>query len=90
MNGHFHTPTRGLPLRTQKRASFIRALARGECEIRGSVSWRPNRIARLRFGRVQADGRRMCVLKVLLEKRREMRELVSGMVCAASEQSNVL
>ena len=46
--------------------------------------------ARHRFGRVQADGRRMCILKVLLEKRREMRELVSGMVCAASEQSNVL
>ena len=32
----------------------------------------------------------MCVLKVLIEQRREMRELVSGMVCAASEQSNVL
>ena len=39
---------------------------------------------------MQADGRRICVLKVLLEKCREMRELVSGIVCAASEQSNVL
>ena len=35
-------------------------------------------------------GNRLMPAKVLLEKCREMRELVSGMVCAASEQSNVL
>ena len=32
----------------------------------------------------------MCVLKVLLEKRREMRELVSSIVCLASEQVDAL
>ena len=32
----------------------------------------------------------MCVLKVLLEKRREMRELVSSIVCLGSERVNVL
>ena len=32
----------------------------------------------------------MCVLKVLLEKRREMRELVSSIVCPASEWVNAL
>jgi len=49
-----------------------------------------NHIAPLRFGRVKADGRRVCVLKVLLEKRREMRELVSSIVCLGSERVNVL
>ena len=32
----------------------------------------------------------MCVLKVLIEQRREMRELVSSIVCLGSERVNVL
>ena len=49
-----------------------------------------NRIALLRIGRVQADGRQECILKVLLQKRRGMRELVSSRMCLASEQVDAL
>ena len=49
-----------------------------------------NRIAPLRFGRVQADEGRKRVLEVLLEKRREMGELVSSRMCLASERVDEL
>ena len=49
-----------------------------------------NRIALQRIGRVQADGRQECRLKVLFQKRRGIRELVSSRMCLASERVDAL
>jgi hypothetical protein len=49
-----------------------------------------NRIALLRTGRVQADGRQNCMLKVLFEKRGGMREHVSSRMCLAAERVDAL
>ena len=54
------------------------------------VSRRPFRIALLRTGRVQADGRQECILKMLFQKRRGMRELMSSRMCLASERVDAL
>jgi len=54
------------------------------------VSRRPFRIALLRTCRVQADGLQECVLKMLFQKRREMRELVIGRLCRSSERVDAL
>jgi succinate dehydrogenase flavin-adding protein (antitoxin of CptAB toxin-antitoxin module) len=39
---------------------------------------------------VQADGWQECILKVLFQKRRGMRELVSSRMCFASERVDAL
>ena len=49
-----------------------------------------NRITLQRIGRVQADGRQNCRLKVLFRKRRGIRELVSSRMCLALERVNAL
>ena len=49
-----------------------------------------NRIALLRTGRVQADRRQECRLKVLFQKRRGMRKLMSSRMCPASERVDAL
>ena len=49
-----------------------------------------NRIALLRIGRLQADGWQECILKMLFQKRRGMRELVSSRMCLASERVDAL
>jgi hypothetical protein len=72
------------------RASFIRALARGEMRNPKQRFTASNRFALLRTGRVQADGRQECILKVLLHKHRGMRELVSRRMCLASERVDAL
>ena len=69
---------------------FIRALARGERRNPKHRLTASNRFALLRTGRVQADGRQECILKVLLHKRRGMRELLSRRMCLASERVDAL
>ena len=69
---------------------FIRALARGEMRNPKQRFTASNRFALLRTGRVQADGRQECILKVLLHKRRGMRELLSRRMCLASERVDAL
>ena len=69
---------------------FIRALARGERRNPKHRLTASNRFALLRTGRVQADGRQECILKVLLHKRRGMRELVNRRMCLASERVDAL
>ena len=54
------------------------------------VSPWPNRISLLRIVRVQADGWQECILNVLFQKRRGMRELVSSRMCVASERVDAL
>ena len=49
-----------------------------------------NRVALLRTGRVQADGRQECRLKLLFQKCRGMRELVSNRMCLALERVDAL
>ena len=49
-----------------------------------------NRIVLLRTGRIQADGRQECRLKVLFQKRRGMRKLMSSRMCPALEQVDAL
>ena len=49
-----------------------------------------NRIALLRTGRVQADGRQECRLKVRFQKRQGTRELASSRMCLASERVDAL
>jgi hypothetical protein len=49
-----------------------------------------SRIALLRSGRVQIGGRQQCILEVLFQKHRKMRELVSIRMCLASERVDVL
>ena len=49
-----------------------------------------NRIALLRTGRVVSDGRQDYTPKVLVQKRRGMRELVSIRICLASERVDAL
>ena len=49
-----------------------------------------NRIAPLRFVRAQADERQVTVPKVLFQKHRGMRELVSRRMCLASERVDEL
>ena len=71
-------------------ASFIRALARGEMRNPKHRLAAAKRIALLRTGRVQADGRQECILKVLFHKLRGMRELVSRKMCLASERVDAL
>ena len=44
----------------------------------------------LRIVRVQADGWQECILKVLFQKRRGIRELVSSRMCLASERVDAL
>ena len=72
-------------LQTARDPSFIRALARGEMRKPKHRLAAANRIALLRTGRVQADGRQEGILKVLFHKCREMRELVSIRMCLALE-----
>ena len=71
-------------------ASFIRAQAREEMRkpIHGLAA--ANRIALLRTGRVQADRRQECRLKLLFQKCRGMRELVSNRMCLALERVDAL
>ena len=71
-------------------ASFIRALARGEMRNPKHRLAAAKRIALLRTGRVQADGRQNCMLKVLFEKRGGMREHVSSRMCLAAERVDAL
>ena len=80
----------GEQLTAPSRASFIRALARGEMRNPKQRFTASNRFALLRTGRVQADGRQECILKVLLHKHRGMRELVSRRMCLASERVDAL
>ena len=49
-----------------------------------------NRVALLRTGRVPADGRQECRLKLLFQKCRGMRELVSNRMCLALERVDAL
>ena len=69
---------------------FIGAQAREEMRIpiHGLVA--ANRIALLRTGRVVSDGRQDYTPKVLVQKRRGMRELVSSRICLASERVDAL
>ena len=69
---------------------FIGAQAREEMRnpIHGLVA--ANRIALLRTGRLEADGRHAYTPKVLVQKRRGMRELVSIRICLASERVDAL
>ena len=69
---------------------FIGAQAREEMRnpIHGLVA--ANRIALLRTGRVVSDGRQDYTPKVLVQKRRGMRELVSIRICLASERVDAL
>ena len=76
--------------RIAPRASFIRALARGEMRNPIHRLAVVNRIALLRIGRLQADGWQECILKMLFQKRRGMRELVSSRMCLASERVDAL
>ena len=80
----------GEQLTAPSRASFIRALAHGEMRNPKHRLAAAKRIALLRTGRVQADGRQECILKVLLHKHRGMRELVSRRMCLASERVDAL
>ena len=49
-----------------------------------------NRVALLRTGRVQADGRQECRLKLLFQNCCGMRELVSNRMCLALERVDAL
>ena len=49
-----------------------------------------NGIALLRTGRLLEDKRQACILKVLFQKRRGMRELVGSRMCLALERVDAL
>ena len=73
-----------------RRRKFHPSAARGEMRNPKHRLAAAKRIALLRTGRVQADGRQECILKVLFHKRRGMRELVSRRMCLASERVDAL